>query len=523
MDTEDDTIMDDFEADELYQQQDFEFTRLSDMVRKHYLQYLEKQLNENFTNWQKGQMDDLENWQSIKHTAAVLEEKAIKACMMSKIYQRYMVKIIANVRQYTQENRLVNQLEMSLRDREVQENNKYHHKTTQTQDNNEINEERTTKLNEQQDKKSFEKVYEGDCKIDKHPISLEQKIQMFQEHLYRENTIKAASVLKKPLPRPVCRRPRKRLKKCRLMTPKEEPLQKDEASPHHHLSEVGTDPSFPLQPLESSQNSNLVRENEVCDVHDTVALELAQLFNEEKTELDEIFGIDPNEEPDDPQIRRILKEIENAKINDKTSDTPIQHNSECNQNKKDTAHPSLSSTATANSAKLTPPPPQYDTTAHKSSKNSANCVDLTKSEWPCELYMQRRKLSESLSRLVDEDFRWVDIMKWKFAELFGEDSDDEFAACSPSIELDDVLINSCVRRISPWMVKHLMKPMKDGLIGNRFLFKKLAKQLARKIIMENQYPDEPFIRRCVENFFCLHQAVMSLDDIVDIDNVSLGC
>ncbi|KAI9579962.1 uncharacterized protein LOC119639303 isoform X1 [Glossina fuscipes] len=517
MDIEDDTIMDEIETDELYQQQDFEFTRLSDMVRKHYLQYLEKQLNENFTNWQKGQMDGLENWESIKQTAAVLEEKAIKACMMAKIYQRHMVKIIANVRQYTQENRLVNQLEMFLRDRKVQENNKYHHKTTQTQDNNENNEERTVKLNEQQYKKSFAKVYEGDCKIDKHTISLEQKIQMFQEHLYRENTIKAASVLKKSIPRAVCRRPRKRLKKCRLMTPKEEPLQKDEAG--SHLPEIVTNPSFPSQPIESSQNSNIVHGSEVCDIHDTVALELAQLFNEEKTELDEIFGIDPNEEPDDPQIRRILKEIENAKINDKTGDTPTQHNSDCNQIKKDPA-PTLT---TANSAKLTPLPPQNDTVTHKSSKNSANCTDLTKSEWPCELYMQRRKLSESLSRLVDEDFRWVDIMKWKFAELFGEDSDDEFAACSPSIELDEVLINSCVRRISPWMVKHLMKPMKDGLIGNRFLFKKLGKQLARKIIMENQYPDEPFIRRCVENFFCLHQAVMSLDDIVDIDNISLEC
>lgn len=43
MDTEDDTIMDDFEADELYQQQDFEFTRLSDMVNSLLTHILNKQ------------------------------------------------------------------------------------------------------------------------------------------------------------------------------------------------------------------------------------------------------------------------------------------------------------------------------------------------------------------------------------------------------------------------------------------------------------------------------------------------
>uniref|UniRef100_A0A1A9WJL7 Uncharacterized protein n=1 Tax=Glossina brevipalpis TaxID=37001 RepID=A0A1A9WJL7_9MUSC len=505
MDVEDDTIMDDLEVNELYQEQGFEFTRLSDMVRKHYLQYLEKQLNENFINWQKGQMDNLENWEPIKRTAAMLEEKAINACMMAKIYQRYMVKIIANVRQYTQENRLVNQLQLFLRNREVQANNKYHDKTTQTQDNSEINGNLSMKLDEQENRDSSGKECKDGFRIEKHPISLEQKIQMFQEHLYKENTIKAATVLKKPLLRPIYRRPQKRLKKCRLRTPKKEPLHKTEESPH--LLEIEMNPSLPLQQLGSNQKNN----DEVCDIHDTVALELAQLFNEEKTELDEIFGIDPNEEPDDPQIRCILKEIENAKIN--LSSTPTQHDPEYNQTNKDSAPPTI----TPNTAKLTPLSLQCKTTANKSSRT--NHIDLGKSEWPCELYMQRRKLSESLSRLVDEDFRWLDIMKWKFTQLFGEDSDDEFAACSPSIELDEVLIGSCVRRISPWMVKHLMKPMKDGLIGNRFLFKKLAKQLARKIIMENQYPDEAFIRGCVENFFCLHQAVMSLDDIVDVANL----
>lgn len=263
--------------------------------------------------------------------------------------------------------------------------------------------------------------------------------------------------------------------------------------------------------------------------NDSVALELARMFSEEKTELDEIFGIDPNDEPDDPQICKILTEIRAAKIN-QVNNEKTQLSLSPNVNGDDVIDP--------NNYREQNHLPQQRT-------NSFADVDLSKSIWPCELFMQKRTLSESLARLLEEDLRWHDIMKWKFLQLFGEDSDDEFTPCSPSIELNEVLMGSCIRRISPWIVKHLMKPMRDGLIGNRFLFKKLAKHLARSIIMENQYPgndfrigivvgilkmniyiflihlDESLIRNYVENFFCLHQAVMSLDDLdVDMPNIS---
>lgn len=224
--------------------------------------------------------------------------------------------------------------------------------------------------------------------------------------------------------------------------------------------------------------------------NDSVAIELARLFSEEKTELDEIFGIDPNQEPDDPQICKILQEIEQAKVNvPQPNHTSNLLNDLTNHNETPTTtlvlNHSVEKHSGPSAGKNFGSSPEKHLDPSTLTKSS---VDLSKSLWPCELFMQKRKLSESLARLIEEDLRWHDIIKWKFVELFGEDSDDEFTPCSPSIELDDVLMGSCVKRISLWVVKHLMKPMKHGLIGNRFVFKKLAKHIARSIITENQYP-----------------------------------
>lgn len=55
------------------------------------------------------------------------------------------------------------------------------------------------------------------------------------------------------------------------------------------------------------------------------------------------------------------------------------------------------------------------------------------------------------------------------------------------MELDEILMSSCRKRIAPWIVKHL-KPMRVGFIETRYLFKKVAKHIADKIILRDQYP-----------------------------------
>ncbi|XP_065371919.1 uncharacterized protein LOC135963855 [Calliphora vicina] len=519
-------IEDDIDNNELLHEvyenvQDSDFTRLTEMVRKHYLNYLEKQLeenllNSNYTNKKNGiHKEDYDNElckKSIKKTAELLEDKAVKACMIAKFYQRAMVKIIAIVRRTTQEKRLLTHLEKCIQTKDECKP-VISSKETQT--------EAGLLVDETIDRNPI-----VDNEHDKNIMSLDEKIEMFQKHLQKEKCIDI--VKKYPLNNYTHKMSKRQHKHHHEHQNyrghnRHRGEQRSKHKPEVDFSpasSVVTAPNSPTSPiikqtttpttlLDSSIvgcSAVTVVENE--NSNDSIGAELARLFSEEKTELDEIFGIDPNDEPDDPQICKILKEIEDAKINPTNEESKP---STCTQSNMENLEPE-----TCNSF-LEPKQEQLK----QPCSDLSLTIDLSKSIWPCELFMQRRKLSESLARLIDEDMRWHDVMKWKFSLLFGEDSDDEFTPCSPSIELDEVLIGSCIRRISPWVVKHLMKPMRDGLIGNRFLFKKLAKNLARSIIMENQYPDESIIKDCVENFFCLHQAVMSLEDLeVDMPSIS---
>lgn len=124
----------------------------------------------------------------------------------------------------------------------------------------------------------------------------------------------------------------------------------------------------------------------------------------------------------------------------------------------------------------------------------ANREDLRRSMWPCELHMQRMRLRNLLVRIADDDYRRYEALQSRFVTLFGEDDGEEqdLGPYSPSIELNEVLLASCRQRIARWVVQALMGPLKDGLIANRYLFKKLAKRLAENIIYLDQYPGKLF-------------------------------
>lgn len=196
---------------------------------------------------------------------------------------------------------------------------------------------------------------------------------------------------------------------------------------------------------------------------DEVAQELAKLFDDEPTDLSAIFGIDVETMTD----ADALNESSAAAGQLKPLISPV-------------------TPSTGPSSKSTP--------------------DLRNSLWPCELYAQRRRLNACLVHLLDADWRCEDTLRYKFHMLFGEDSDDEFAThiTSPSIDLvDEVLLASCILRIRPWIVRHLMRPLQEGLIANRFLFKKLAKMLANNIVLINPYASDRQVKQAVEYVFCI--------------------
>ncbi|XP_016981880.1 uncharacterized protein LOC108046584 [Drosophila rhopaloa] len=411
-----------------------EFVVLTDVVRKQYVLYLERQLQENVCAWASKSRNHHKPtaWSCIPASLDQLEDKAKQACLAAQIYQRAMVKTIAAIRRNTQECRLANilfdQMQLAACEDEVAT------KTKQFQV------DKATQTNDMPPQNGHECPEEEGCD-GSHELS--RKIDMFQARL-KEQEVQEESL---------CRR-------CRRKNIEQE--------------------SKPL-----GQQSSPFSETE-----DAVAQELALLFDDEPTDLNDIFGIEPSAVNDDPQISAILEEIENAELPSpkaKAEDTPT------------------SPTATP-------------------SREQHSEVNLGQSRWPCELYAQRRRLNACLVRLLEADWRCEDRLRHKFHLLFGEDSEDEFATeiSSPSIDLvDEVLLASCVLRIRPWIVRHLMSPLAEGLIANRFLFKKLAKMLAHSIVMVNPYCSEQQIKQALEYLFCLRprgvQSAYDLDNLPPLD------
>ncbi|XP_055692036.1 uncharacterized protein LOC129795044 [Lutzomyia longipalpis] len=139
---------------------------------------------------------------------------------------------------------------------------------------------------------------------------------------------------------------------------------------------------------------------------------------------------------------------------------------------------------------------------------------LRDSMWPCELRMRRKKLYRVMCDVGEYSLRRYERVKAIFGDLFGEDSDDEDCPPSPSTDMDAITLSSCRKRIAPTIVKHLMKPFNEGLIANRWLFKKLAKSLADSIVIENDYADDRYVRDFIDEYFAIHPNVVDVADIV---------
>ncbi|KAH8326231.1 hypothetical protein KR067_003843, partial [Drosophila pandora] len=404
-------------------------------VRKQYVLYLERQLQENVKAWAAKSRNHHKPtalaW--IPQSVIQLEDRALKACMAAQVYQRAMVKMIAVVRKNTQECRLANIIFDQIQSQTspvkgVDTSIKRHQledKTTQTVWNESYN--------------GYLSQTERD-EFGSH--ELQRKIDLFQASL-EESETQTESLCK------ICR--------CKTLIPET-----------NHMDTQGSPD---------------------CETEDEVAQELATLFGDDRIDLNDIFGIEPTAATDDPQISAILEEIEKA-------DLP------CPKKTEETPSPTLPSLSPALEREQ----------------------DLRKSRWPCELYAQRRRLNACLIRSLEADWRCEDRLKDMFRDLFGEDSDDDFATqiSSPSIDmLDEVLLASCTRRICPWIVCQLMGPLQDGLIANRFLFKKLAKLLANSIVMINPYCSEQQIKKAVESLFCMRpggiQSAYDLSNLPPLD------
>lgn len=131
--------------------------------------------------------------------------------------------------------------------------------------------------------------------------------------------------------------------------------------------------------------------------------------------------------------------------------------------------------------------------------------------WFVERVHQVSKLKAKMTELSLTNYRKYGRVKQKFIELFGESDDEESMPDSP-ICIEEHL-TACKERIAPWIVKHLMPFYKKRRIKDRALFKTVAKHIADMLIIENTFPEQDCVSKCIDNYFKNKKFIKTKQDI----------
>ncbi|EGK97060.1 AGAP012993-PA [Anopheles gambiae str. PEST] len=430
--------------------------RLSAKVRQQYLYYLERVLRKNYHTWLSSYSghpgDNPFSDGELRQCAETIEMRAVQSCMITSLYQNFILQKIGEIRKQT----TLGLIHPNLTDVKFQPayvKREQCHVGVQT-DCGEASE-------------SFAFPNATVPMLNLPEISLEEKMELFhRKHSTSEHSSYAESSTKRS-------------------------VQKHE--PIAHTTPVQMSNSVPLTvdgPTGSMMEGPRPR-NDAMD--DAILKELQAMF--EPADEDEVNIFEWSE--DQAQVKAIINEIESVE--------PTQAQGQYGSSRAAPASPALD-----RKALLPDRSPRVGPGAQQP-------PDLRCSMWPCELHRQRMRLRNLLVKLAEDNYRRYErLVQTQFVTLFGADDGEEqdLGPYSPSIELNEVLVSSCRQRIAKWVVQALMRPLNDGLIGNRFLFKKLAKRLADGIIYQNQYPDKKFIRKYVDEYFCSHAQIKSIEDII---------
>lgn len=139
--------------------------------------------------------------------------------------------------------------------------------------------------------------------------------------------------------------------------------------------------------------------------------------------------------------------------------------------------------------------------------------ELMKSIWPCKLYHHRKEFQKNFLKFSEKHFRNSDLIKQRFLELFGEDSDDDdIVAFSPSHNMDsEMILSSSKKRVAAMVVQHLMEPFKKGLVGDKATFKVMAQDFTECIIANDMYPSFMEVKGVIDGYFCDEQDDSKID------------
>lgn len=437
--------------------------RLTGKVRCQYLKYLEGLLEGNYSAW-SGSVEPYENVtfssDEIKRCAERIEMKAVQSCMIASLYRKYILKTISQIRKETNECSIhPNLVDSKFAPKIIKKECSHVSIQTDELDMDTCTKVRTITMDDQQ----------VGVLPDVPAMTLDEKIRNFEAKMHISSR-KTKSSRKSSV------------KKSKKETKSSTEVKQTIAKTSEHVQEPVDTSEVMTRPPE---NVVLTGECISKEEDDNIIRELEAMFD--NGDDGNIFDSCENQ----VQINAIINEIERF--------DPQQ--------------------VEGQSKPLNSPSPQLieliNVNRQPKEQSSTKEADLKKSLWPCEYHMQKMKLRELLSNIADTNYFKYERIRLRFIELFGEyeEEEDELGPYSPSIELNEVLISSCRQRIAQWVVQSLMKPLNEGLIGNRFLFKKLAKHLADGIIYANQYPNQRYIKNYIVEYFCTHPAILSVEDM----------
>lgn len=114
--------------------------------------------------------------------------------------------------------------------------------------------------------------------------------------------------------------------------------------------------------------------------------------------------------------------------------------------------------------------------------------------WSSELHTQRLLMQETYQKVAKKGKRHTVRLRRRMDDLFGvaavDDSSDENCeeSSDTSTSIHPILMAGCLKRIAPWLVKHLMRPMQHDLIESRDSFINVARQIGQRVLELSQYP-----------------------------------
>lgn len=436
-------------------------TKLTTVTRQQYFQYLENILVSN--NKMNRCAIKCVDRMDIHVLAVVLERKAVEQCMLFDIYQKIMLNIITEIRLATENGEIYMNKNFWLKANELRDRLRCERFTNKKNIGVQTEKVSAMPATLVQDERSV-------------VMSLEEKILRFQQNLQNVEKKRKSSL------RNLC----EEMKKSKLS--RSENVEKaiqlctciTAMTPN---TPTTTATATAKTPINTVENNEIAREmSELFGDNDPVAPSECDIFEENKNS----------------QIDAILSEINQFNPLEIATQSDACGSAQCEKLAPPLSNVIEAAVHQSSPSEIVSPTPVTPKPYFKSPV--APVTNLKDSIWPCELHMQRLRLRKLMSDKAEKGLRHCDKVRKKILLLFGntefsnndciydvdEDCDGPY---SPSIELiDPILMGSCKKRIAPWIVQYLMQAMNEGLIANRYLFKKLAKHLAQEIILNDQYP-----------------------------------